>query len=115
MRLVEHVQRDPYKPAIWLLVMTGMRPAELCGLRIVNVDFMRHRIKIVETLLPVRGRGGDHAAVAGLPRRPHPQPRIGRVRPLGHLGRRSPQRGPVDRHHSLAEHDNSRHRGGPGT
>ena len=40
--LIEQV-RDPYKPAIWLLVMTGMRPAELCGLRIGNVDFVRSR------------------------------------------------------------------------
>jgi integrase len=32
-RLVSHV-RDPYKPAVWLLGFTGMRPSELCGLRV---------------------------------------------------------------------------------
>jgi integrase len=50
--LVEHV-RDPYKPAVWLLVLTGMRPAELCGLKVRSVDLARHRISITETLLPV--------------------------------------------------------------
>src|SRR5262249_26082208 len=28
--LIDQV-RDPYKPAVWLLVLTGMRPAELAG------------------------------------------------------------------------------------
>jgi integrase len=45
--------RDPYKPAVWLLVLTGMRPAELCGLRVRSVDFVRHLVSIRETLLPV--------------------------------------------------------------
>ncbi|MDQ2727351.1 MAG: site-specific integrase [Actinomycetota bacterium] len=56
--LIDQV-RDPYKPAVWLLVLTGMRPAELCGLRIRSVDFIRHRISITETLLPVSAYG-DH-------------------------------------------------------
>ncbi len=32
-RLVDKT-RDPYKPAIWLLLLLGLRPAELCGLRV---------------------------------------------------------------------------------
>lgn len=51
-RLVANV-RDPYKPAIWLLILTGIRPAELCGLRVRSVDFSRLTIHITETLLPV--------------------------------------------------------------
>lgn len=51
-RLIEQV-RDPYKPAVWLLVLTGMRPAELCGLRVRSIDFVRHLVNIRETLLPV--------------------------------------------------------------
>jgi integrase len=51
-RLVDHV-RDPYKPAVWLLVLTGMRPVELCGLRVRSVDLMRNVLTITETLLPV--------------------------------------------------------------
>ena len=30
-RLVEH-PADHYKPAMWLLIFAGLRPAELCGL-----------------------------------------------------------------------------------
>jgi integrase len=55
-RLVEHVV-DPYKPAVWLLVLTGMRPAELCGLKVRSVDLVRHSVAITETLLPVSGYG----------------------------------------------------------
>ena len=50
--LIAHV-RDPYKPAVWLLVLTGMRPSELCGLRVRSVDFARHLVAITETLVPV--------------------------------------------------------------
>jgi integrase len=50
--LVAHV-RDPYKPAVWLLMLAGLRPAELCGLRVCDVDFDRHVIHIHQTVLPV--------------------------------------------------------------
>lgn len=50
--LLQHV-RDPYKPAVWLLVLTGMRPSELCGLRIRSVDFARHLVSVTESLVPV--------------------------------------------------------------
>jgi integrase len=55
-RLIEHVV-DPYKSAVWLLVLTGMRPAELCGLKVRSVDLIRHSVAITETLLPVSGYG----------------------------------------------------------
>jgi integrase len=55
-RLVQQVV-DPYKPAVWLLVLTGMRPAELCGLKVRSVDLIRHSVAITETLLPVSGYG----------------------------------------------------------
>jgi integrase len=51
-KLVEHV-RDPYKPAVWLLVFTGLRPAELCGLRVRDLDFGRGVVTVRSTLMPV--------------------------------------------------------------
>jgi integrase len=51
-KLIEQV-RDPYKPAVWLLILTGMRPAELYGLRVRSIDFVRNLVSIRETLLPV--------------------------------------------------------------
>jgi integrase len=67
-RLVEHVVQ-PYKPAVWLLVLTGMRPAELCGLKVRSVDLIRHSVAITETLLPVSGYGDQRLQlVAGPPK-----------------------------------------------
>ena len=61
--------RDPYKPAVWLLVLTGMRPAELCGLRVRSVDFVRNLVSVTETLLPVPAYGDQrHQLVAGPPK-----------------------------------------------
>jgi integrase len=51
-QLVAHV-RDPYKPKVWLLVFAGLRPAELCGLRVRDIDFVRHTVTVRATLMPV--------------------------------------------------------------
>ena len=51
-QLVAHV-KDPYKPAVWLLMLAGLRPAELCGLRVCDVDFIKHVIHVSQTVLPV--------------------------------------------------------------
>jgi integrase len=51
-RLIAHVP-DPYKPAVWLLAYTGMRPSELCGLRVSSIDFARRLVHITDTLMPV--------------------------------------------------------------
>ncbi len=50
--LVAHV-KDPYKPAVWLLMLAGLRPAELCGLRVCDVDFTKHVVHVSQTVLPV--------------------------------------------------------------
>ena len=67
-RLVSHV-RDPYKPAVWLLVLTGIRPAELCGLHVGAVDFARNLLHISETLQPIHRFGGEnYRLVTGPPK-----------------------------------------------
>lgn len=56
-RLVDHT-RDPYKPAVWMLALLGLRPAELCGLRVGAIDFPRASVHITETFNVVH-RYGD--------------------------------------------------------
>jgi integrase len=50
--------RDPYKPAVWLMVLLGLRPAELCGLRVGAVDFVRSVVHVTETLNAVHSFPG---------------------------------------------------------
>jgi integrase len=59
--------KDPYKPAVWLLILCGLRPAELCGLRVSSVDMTRGVVHVTETLLPVHKFGDEpyQAAVTG--------------------------------------------------
>ena len=67
-RLVAQV-RDPYKPAVWLLALAGLRPAELCGLRVRDVDFARHIVSVRSTLMPVhRFADEPYRVVEGLPK-----------------------------------------------
>lgn len=71
-RLVE-ATRDPYKAAVWLIAMAGLRPSELCGLRVRSVNFGRRMLHVNETLQPVqkfddqpyRVVEGDTKTVAG--------------------------------------------------
>lgn len=63
--LVEHTS-DHYKSAMWLLIFTGMRPAELCGLRVGDVDLVRRAVHVRRTWSPVPGfDGGTRQYVAG--------------------------------------------------
>jgi integrase len=65
-RLVEAVP-GPYKSAVWMLMLTGMRPAELCGLRVSSVDLLRGEVRVTESLLPVHKFGDQpyHRDVTG--------------------------------------------------
>ena len=56
-QLVRHT-RDPYKPAVWMLALLGLRPAELCGLRVGALDFVRCTVHVTETFNVVH-RYGD--------------------------------------------------------
>lgn len=63
--LVEHVT-DPFKPAIWLLIFTGMRPAELCGLKVGSVDLLRCLVRVVDSRAPIPAfDGGSRHYVEG--------------------------------------------------
>jgi integrase len=55
LRLVEHT-RPPYRAAVLLLVHTGMRPAEMAGLRVGRLDLTRRQVTVAETLTDVGGR-----------------------------------------------------------
>ncbi len=57
-RLVEHTTGH-YRPAMWLLVFTGMRPAELCGLRVEDVDLVRRIVHVRQTWSPIPGFAGS--------------------------------------------------------
>lgn len=64
--LVEHTT-EHYRPAMWLLIFTGgVRPAELCGLRVDDVDLVRRVVHIRNTWSPVPGfDGGVRQYVSG--------------------------------------------------
>ena len=61
---------ERYKPAVWLRVFAGLRPAELCGLRVRDVDFIRHEVSVPATLMPVHRYGDEpyRARVEGPPK-----------------------------------------------
>ena len=60
LQLVAHV-RDAYKPALWLLALAGLRPSELCGLRVTDVDYVRHTVTVRSTLTPVHPFAGERS------------------------------------------------------
>jgi integrase len=53
-QLIAHV-RDPYKPAVWLIVLAGLRPAEFCGIRVCDLDMRKQVLHVSQTLLPLHG------------------------------------------------------------
>jgi integrase len=61
-QLVEHT-RDPYKPAVWMLALLGLRPAELCGLRVGAIDFTRATVHVTETLNVVHRYGDERRTI----------------------------------------------------
>ena len=56
-RLVEATP-ERWRTAIWLLVLCGLRPAELCGLRVGSIDFGRRTLHVSGTLQPVEKHDG---------------------------------------------------------
>ena len=46
---------ERYRTAIWLLVLAGLRPSELCGLRVADLDFDDHTVSVTEVQMWVKG------------------------------------------------------------
>lgn len=61
--LIQHVP-ERWRAAVWMLVLTGMRPSELAALRVRSVDFPRRRVSIDAALVPVHGYGGEAYTLA---------------------------------------------------
>jgi integrase len=55
-RLLAHV-REEYRAAVVVLAYTGMRPSELCGLRVGRVSMLHRTVHVCETLTPTRTKG----------------------------------------------------------
>lgn len=54
-RLVD-ATREPYGFLILFAAYTGLRPSELCGLRVGKLDALRSRVEVSETLMQVEGK-----------------------------------------------------------
>jgi integrase len=48
--------RDPFGFLILFAAYTGLRPSELCGLRVGRLDLLRGRVEVAETLMQVEGK-----------------------------------------------------------
>lgn len=46
---------ERYRTAIWLLVLAGLRPSELCGLRVTDIDWNEHTVSVTEVQMWVKG------------------------------------------------------------
>jgi integrase len=55
-----------YRPAVWTLIFTGMRPAELCGLLVGDVDLIRGLVHVDRTWSPIPAYdGGERQHLEG--------------------------------------------------
>jgi len=48
--------REPYGFLITFAAYTGLRPSELCGLRVRRLDLLRGTVEVAETLIPMNGK-----------------------------------------------------------
>jgi integrase len=68
LHLISYVPEE-FRPVVWLLVVTGMRPSEMTGLQVRHVDFVRGVVSIERTLTPVQAYDGKpYQLVEGPPK-----------------------------------------------
>ena len=53
-KLVEHTEKR-YQSAIWLLALAGLRASELCGLRVMDIDWDQRTLTVNEVQMWVKG------------------------------------------------------------
>jgi integrase len=88
------VPRCRFSPGttVVLAAYTGLRPGELCGLRVRRLDLLRRRVHVAETLQPVKG-----VLISGPPKsyenRSVPLPRFVAAQAEEHLAARAGQLG----------------------
>jgi integrase len=51
-RLIAEVP-GPYKPVVWLIILAGLRPAEICGVRVRDLDRSSRTLHVSQTVLPL--------------------------------------------------------------
>jgi integrase len=82
--------REEYRFFVVLAAYTGLRPGELCGLRVKRLNLLRRRVHVAETLQPI---GGE--LVSGPPKtyevRSVPLPRFVAAQAEAHLTARTAQ------------------------
>ena len=67
-RLIAEVPR-PYKPVVWLIILAGLRPAELCGVRVRDLDMSSRTLHVSQTVLPLHGFDNERfQLVTGFPK-----------------------------------------------
>ena len=52
--LVAHTE-ERYRPVVWLLVLAGLRASELCGLRVMDIDWHGNTLTVNEVQMWVKG------------------------------------------------------------
>ena len=85
--------RARYRSAVWLLALAGLRASELCGLRVMDIDWERHTVTVNEVQMWVKGELVVKGPEDSQRRAHHPAAGVADRRPLQGAGRASTDHG----------------------